>query len=79
MSGRTYHGPLNPDRTPKNGESRIIIYGYVPSTALAAVGVATFALIFLANTFYAIRRKGYRSFHLLLTVGAVSFCRELKV
>ena len=69
MSGTPYTGPINPN--PSNGESSIIIYGYVPSIALAALGVATFASALLAHLFYWFRYKGYRSFHGLITVGSV--------
>lgn len=80
-----YNGPINPN--PVEGESRIIIYGYVPSLALGIVGAATFAIILLANIWYiatAARkkaewraaggvRKGLISFHSLLAFGSVSF------
>lgn len=71
-NGLTYTGPINPD--PKPDESSIIIYTYVPSLALGVVGVITFALIFAVNLYYAIKKrgKGYRSFHILILVGAVS-------
>ena len=68
----TYRGPINPN--PADGEAGIIIYGYVPSKALAITGVVTFALILLVNLWYLFtkRGKGYRSFHTLLAVGSVS-------
>lgn len=70
--GLTYTGPINPDPAPD--EASIIIYTYVPSLALAVVGVVTFALIFIVNLYYVIvkRGRGYRSFHILILVGAVS-------
>ena len=70
--GLTYTGPINPN--PKDDEASIIIYTYIPSLALAIVGVITFALIFAINLSYAIakRGKGYRSFYILLLVGSVS-------
>lgn len=76
MSGTTYHGPINPN--PADGEAGIIIYGYVPSYGLAITGVVTFALILAANLFHTVRKAGYRSFHILLNVGAVrhATCRQ---
>lgn len=70
--GLTYTGPINPN--PKDDEASIIIYTYIPSLVLAIIGVITFALIFGINLYYAIKKrgKGYRSFHILLLVGAVS-------
>lgn len=66
-----YRGPRNPN--PAEGEASIIIYGYVPSLALAIVAVITFFAIFLANAIYMKRKgKGYRSFHGLLAFGSVS-------
>lgn len=70
--GLRYTGPINPN--PKDDEASIIIYTYIPSLVLAISGVVTFALIFAINLYYAIKKrgKGYRSFHVLLLVGAVS-------
>ena len=45
---------------------------YVSSNALAITGVVTFALVLSVNAYYLARRKGYRSFHMLLFVGSVS-------
>lgn len=75
MSG-TYRGPINPN--PQDGEAGIIIYGYVPSLGLALTGVITFALILLLNLWYIIKRKGksFRTFHILIAVGAVSLHHE---
>ncbi len=66
----SYNGPVNPN--PKDGEASIIIYGYVPSDALAIVAVVTFAIILAVNLYYLVKRRGYRSFHALLCVGSVS-------
>jgi hypothetical protein len=66
----TYHGPINSNPGP--GEARIIIYGYVPSLALAIPGVITFALAAAVNLYYLRKYKGFKSFHTLLVVGAVS-------
>jgi hypothetical protein len=71
MSGITYHGPINSNPGP--GEAQIVIYGYVPSFALAIVGVITYALILAVNLYYVFRKRGYRTFHILLSVGAVSW------
>ena len=72
MSGLTYNGPINPN--PKDDEAGIIIYGYVPSLALAIVGVVTFVMALAINAYYIVRRRGHgiRSFHSLICVGAVS-------
>lgn len=40
-----YKGPINP--SPDDSESRIIIYGYLPSLALGVVGVVVFAIVFV--------------------------------
>lgn len=74
-----YNGPRNPN--PQDGESSIIIYGYVPSKGLALTGVITFALILLINLWYIIKKKGkgYKSFHWLLLVGSVSLSQEGEV
>jgi hypothetical protein len=72
MSG-IYRGPINSN--PQDGEARIVIYGYIPSLALAVVGVVTFGIILAVNLFYVIRKGGYRSFNTLLSVGAVSVPR----
>lgn len=66
----TYRGPINTDPGP--GEASIIIYGYVPSLALGVVGAVAFFLVLLANAWYALSQRGYRSFHTLLLVGCVS-------
>lgn len=71
MSSSGYTGPLNP--SPAEGESVIIIYGYVPSLALPIVGVITFAIVLLANVYYLFTKgKRYRAFHGLLGFGSVS-------
>jgi hypothetical protein len=78
--GLRYKGPINPNPGP--GESSIIIYSYIPSLALGIVGVITFAIIFIVNLYYLVSkgrrggevingRKGYRTFHILICVGAV--------
>jgi hypothetical protein len=66
----TYRGPINTN--PGDGEASIIIYGYVPSLALGIVGAVAFFLALLANAWYALSQRGYRSFHTLLLVGCVS-------
>lgn len=70
-SGLKYNGPINP--SPGDGESSIIIYTYIPSLALGIIGVITFSLIFFVNLYYLIKKrgKGFRSFHILICVGAV--------
>lgn len=69
MSG-AYSGPRNPN--PAEGESSIIIYGYIPSLPLAIVAVITFAATLLTNAWYMNRKgKGSRSFHGLLAFGSV--------
>lgn len=67
-----YTGPRNPNPGP--GEASIVIYGYVPSVALAVVAVITFFATFVANAWYMRSKgKGYRSFHGLLAFGSVRF------
>jgi hypothetical protein len=67
----TYHGPINTNPGP--GEASIIIFGYVPSLALGIVGAVAFFLVLLANAWYALSKRGCRSFHTLLLVGCVSW------
>ena len=70
-----YTGPRNPN--PAEGESSIIIYGYVPSLALAIVAVITFFGTLLVNSVYLkTKGRGYRSFHGLLAFGSVSILTE---
>jgi hypothetical protein len=71
MSGLQYTGPLNPN--PAEGESRITIYGYLPSLALALTALITFALATIAHTWWAVKKpRMYRTFHILMAVGCVS-------
>lgn len=65
-----YNGPLNPN--PADGESGIVIYGYVPSLALGAVGVATFALAIVVHGWHLVRIRRTRTFEGLLVFGSVS-------
>lgn len=44
---------------------------YVPSIALAAVAMATFAAVLGVHSFYLIRQKRSRSFEALLVAGCV--------
>ena len=70
VGGLTYSGPLNPN--PAEGESRISIYGYYPSLALALVGLITFALAAIAHFVWVFRRgKLTKTFHILVAVGCV--------
>ena len=71
MSSFNYNGPFLDN--PGEGETPIIVWGYRPSLAFALVGAITFGLLALGQLFWAIRWKGmYRTFHILLFVGAVS-------
>jgi hypothetical protein len=76
--GLTYTGPINPN--PKDDEASIIIYTYIPSLALAIIGVITFILVLLVNLYYVIKKrgKGCLSFHILLIVGSVSHDLSLR-
>lgn len=66
----SYNGPINPN--PKDGEAGIVIYGYIPSIALAIVGLATFAIVLGLHVWQIVKWKGTRTFHILLAVGCVS-------
>ncbi|WWD16082.1 hypothetical protein CI109_100507 [Kwoniella shandongensis] len=69
MSGTIYRGPINPN--PKEDEARIVIYGYIPSLALGLVGIITFILVACAHTFWLVRKKRTRTFHILILIGAL--------
>ncbi|KAK8869655.1 hypothetical protein IAR55_000223 [Kwoniella newhampshirensis] len=69
MSGTIYRGPINPN--PKDDEARIVIYGYVPSLALGLVGIITFMLVLCVHTFWLVRKKKTRTFHILVLIGAL--------
>ena len=70
-----YTGPIL--ENPGDGEAGIIIYGYVPSLILGAIGAATFALAFGVHFWHTIRGKGVRTFQLLVCVCCVSPCPGL--
>jgi hypothetical protein len=71
MSHFEYNGPIN--RNPGPNEVGIIVYGYWPSLALGAVGVATFGLAGVINAYYAYRKRGmFRTFSGLIAGGCVS-------
>ncbi|WRT67287.1 uncharacterized protein IL334_004254 [Kwoniella shivajii] len=69
MSGTTYRGPIN--RNPKDDEAGIVIYGYIPSLALGIIGIIAFATVLCVHSFWLIRNKGTRSFHMLMIIGAL--------
>ncbi|GAA6032378.1 hypothetical protein JCM8097_008145 [Rhodosporidiobolus ruineniae] len=62
-----YHGPINPD--PQDGESRISIYGYVPSESLAVMALLTFGLVFLNHLSWLARNRTTRVFYGLFLLG----------
>ncbi|GAA6008373.1 RTA1 domain-containing protein [Rhodotorula paludigena] len=64
MSESRYNGPINPN--PAEGESGIIIYGYVPSQELQVVALITYGLALLLHLSNLARLKGTRVFSLLL-------------
>jgi hypothetical protein len=67
----SYTGPRNPN--PRDGESRIIIYNYVPSLALQIVAIITFAIALLAHAYFYVRKPRSRLFEGLLASGCVCF------
>ncbi|BGP40639.1 hypothetical protein JCM10450v2_004634 [Rhodotorula kratochvilovae] len=64
-----YNGPINPN--PKDGEAGVIIYGYVPSNALAAVALITFGLVVFNHTSHLVRHKSTRVFSSLMVFGCL--------
>ncbi|GAA5832828.1 hypothetical protein JCM5353_008347 [Sporobolomyces roseus] len=64
-----YKGPIN--RDPSDGESGIVIYGYVPSAALAIVALVTFTLALGGHLWRTLQFKPTRAFHALFATGCV--------
>ncbi|BGP16776.1 hypothetical protein JCM10213_002169 [Rhodosporidiobolus nylandii] len=67
MDGIKYDGPINDN--PANGESSIVIYGYVPSESLATMALLCFGLVFLNHLSWLARHKPTRVFYGLFLVG----------
>lgn len=65
-----YKGPIN--RNPSDGESGIVIYGYVPSAALAIVALVTFTIALGGHLWRTFQWKQTRAFHALFATGCVS-------
>lgn len=61
-----YTGPVNDAFPIPDGESRISIYGYTPSMALAVIGIVLFAIPFAAHLYYFFKSRLNRSFQFLL-------------
>ncbi|KAK9897460.1 hypothetical protein P389DRAFT_57386 [Cystobasidium minutum MCA 4210] len=66
-----YNGPINTANPIPDGESRISIYGFKPSLALAAVALATFAIITILHIWYIFKSRLTRSFQILLAFGSL--------
>jgi len=64
-----YKGPIN--RNPSDGESGIVIYGYVPSAALAIVALVTFTIALGGHLWRTFQWKQTRAFHALFATGCV--------
>ncbi|GAA6059727.1 hypothetical protein JCM10212_000255 [Sporobolomyces blumeae] len=64
-----YKGPVNPN--PADGESGIVIYGYVPSLALPVVALVTFALALSGHVARAVKAKRTRTFHWLIAAACL--------
>ncbi|GAA6017954.1 hypothetical protein JCM11491_001232 [Sporobolomyces phaffii] len=64
-----YRGPVQTD--PGDGESAIVIYGYVPSAALAVVAIVTFGLALAGHLWRTVRAKETRAFHALFSTGCI--------
>ncbi|KAM0751598.1 hypothetical protein T439DRAFT_324786 [Meredithblackwellia eburnea MCA 4105] len=64
-----YSGPVNPDPGP--GESRIIIYGYIPSLACGVMGVIAHAVGILFHGSHLARYPRTRLFEALILFGSV--------
>ncbi|GAA5869447.1 hypothetical protein JCM16303_000473 [Sporobolomyces ruberrimus] len=64
-----YTGPIN--RNPSDGESAIVIYGYIPSLALAVVALVTFGIALLGHVWRTTRAKQTRAFHVLFALGCL--------
>lgn len=69
MESTGYQGPINPN--PGEGESSVIIYGYVPSRALAVIAIITFSLAVLNHFSHLVRFKHVRAFSGLMVFGCV--------
>ncbi|GAA5851092.1 hypothetical protein JCM9279_000318 [Rhodotorula babjevae] len=69
MESSGYRGPINPN--PGDGESSVIIYGYVPSRALATIALVSFGLVALNYLSILARFKQSRAFNGLMVFGCV--------
>lgn len=59
--------PLNPHQPPRDGETGINIYGYIPSQSLSIAALVLFSLVVLGNLTWAITYgKRTRAYHLLI-------------
>jgi hypothetical protein len=66
-----YNGPIQSN--PGDGESAIVIYGYIPSAALAIVAIVTFGIALIGHFCRSIKPKETRAFHALFVTGCVSY------
>ncbi|GAA5930968.1 hypothetical protein JCM3775_000765 [Rhodotorula graminis] len=69
MESSGYKGPINPN--PADGESSVIIYGYVPSRALATIALVSFGLVALNYLSILARFKQSRAFSGLMVFGCI--------
>ena len=69
MESSGYRGPINPN--PGDGESSVIIYGYIPSRALATIALVSFGLVALNYLSILARFKQSRAFNGLMVFGCV--------
>ena len=65
-----YTGPFDDD--PGDGDAHIVIYNYIPSLALGALGTALFVIVASAHTFWFFKSKLTRTFEGLIVLGCVS-------
>ncbi|GAA5946601.1 hypothetical protein JCM3765_000314 [Sporobolomyces pararoseus] len=64
-----YKGPIQSN--PGDGESAIVIYGYVPSAVLAIVAIVTFGIALVGHLWRTIKSKKTRAFHALFVTGCL--------
>ncbi|GAA5938245.1 uncharacterized protein JCM15063_000680 [Sporobolomyces koalae] len=65
-----YRGPINPN--PGDGESAIVIYGYIPSLAFGIVALVLFGIALLGHGWRTVTRsRQTRVFHSLFVLGCV--------
>ncbi|GAA5909692.1 uncharacterized protein JCM6883_004600 [Sporobolomyces salmoneus] len=64
-----YKGPIKSN--PGDGESAIVIYGYVPSLALGIVAIVTFGIALIGHLWRTVQSKQTRTFHALFVTGCL--------